>query len=370
MNIRAALLTAPNTPFQIETLQLEPPHAGEVLVKIAAVGVCHSDWHLASGATKHPMPVVAGHEGAGIVEEVGSGVSGVAPGDSVVLSWAPACGSCFYCTRDKPNLCDTYTAPIWAGTMLDGSTRLSFNGQSVFSYCGLAAFATHTVVPAASCVKIRNDVSLEAAALVGCAVSTGAGAAMFTAGVQPGDVVVVFGCGGVGLSAIQGAKLCGAKQIIAVDTQWPKIWMAQHFGAQSVLMSDTDDVAAIVKYHTEGRGADHAIDAIGIPTVQERALDCIRPGGTLTLAGLSPMGSTTNFPSALITRQEKAIKGSYYGGVNPQRDFPMLLDLYAEGKLNLDDMITKRYALEQINEAYTDMRDGKLARGVITPAAE
>lgn len=367
MKIRAALLTAPNKPFRIETLDLAEPRAGEVLVRISAVGVCHSDWHVACGATKHPMPVVAGHEAAGVVEGLGNDVSGVAPGDHVVLSWAPACGNCFYCRRDETNLCDTYTAPIWAGTMLDGTTRLSFAGQSIYHYCGLAAFATHAVVPAASCVVIRKDVSLEAAALVGCAVATGVGAALFTAGVAPGDVVVVFGCGGVGLSAIQGARLCGAKQIIAVDTQWPKIWVAQHFGAQSVLMADRDDVAAIVRHHTAARGADHAIDAIGIPAVQERALDCIRPGGTLILAGLSPMGSSTNFPSAVVTRQQKTIKGSYYGGVNPPRDFPMLLDLYAAGKLNLDDMITRRYSLEQINEAFSDMHAGKLARGIIVP---
>ena len=366
MKIRAAVLTEPNTPFRVETLDLEPPRAGEVLVRLAAVGVCHSDWHVATGATKHPLPVVTGHEGAGVVESVGPGVSGVAPGDHVVLSWAPACGSCFYCLRDKANLCETYTAPIWNGTMLDGSTRLSWDGRPVYSYCGLAAFATHTVVPRQSCVVIRKDVPLDSASLVGCAVATGVGAAMLTAQVKPGDTVVVFGCGGVGLSAIQGARLCGAKRIIAVDTKAVKIWVAQHFGAQSVLM-DTDDVVGIVKHHTGGRGADHAIEAIGAPAVQELALDTIRPGGTLTLAGLSPMGSATHFPAAVLARQEKTIKGSYYGGVNPRRDFPMLLDLYAEGKLNLDDLITRRYRLEQINEAYRDMLAGELARGVIVP---
>ena len=187
---------------------------------------------------------------------------------------------------------------------------------------------------------------------------------MFTAKVQPGESVVVFGCGGVGLNIIQGSRICGAAQILAVDTRPEKIWVAKHFGAQSVFMAD-DDIVKIVRAKTGGRGADHVFEAIGNPTLQEKAFECLRPGGTLTLAGLAPMGSTTNFPSAVIARQEKTIRGSYYGTANPQRDFPMLIELYSEGKLNLDDLITRRYSLEQINEAYRDMLAGELARGVI-----
>ena len=231
---------------------------------------------------------------------------------------------------------------------------------------GTAAFATHTVVPRASCVAIRKDVSLEAAALVGCAVATGVGAAVHTAGVRPGDTVVVFGIGGVGISVIQGARLCGAATIIAVDTSIQKIAVGRHFGATSVVMH-TDDVAAIARHHTAGRGADHAFDATGLPQVQERALDCVRPGGTLTLAGLAPMDSTTRFPSAVVTRQEKTIRGSYYGSVHAPRDFPMLLDLVRAGRLNLADMVTRRYRLDQDNGAFADLAAGKLARGVIVP---
>ena len=364
IKIQAAVLSGPNEPFRVEQIDLDEPRAGEVLVRVAAVGVCHSDWHLVSGATKHPMPCVPGHEGAGVVEAVGLGVGDVAVGDHVVLNWAPACGRCFYCVHDKSNLCETYTGPIWAGTMLDGTTRLSRGGQPVYSYCGLAAFAQRTVVPRQSCVVIRKDVPFEVAALVGCAVATGVGAAMFTAQVRPGESVLVIGCGGVGLSVIQGARLCGASPIMAVDSRTEKIWAAKHFGAQSAIL-DTDDVAGIAKAHTSGRGFDHVFEAVGVPALQEKALEYVRPGGTLTLAGLSAMGSATNFPSALLTRQEKTIRGSYYGSVHAPRDFPLLLDLYKAGRLNLDDLITRRYSLDQINEAYRDMNEGVLARGVI-----
>ena len=364
MKIRAAVLNAVAQPFQIESLDLAEPRAGEVLVRVAAVGVCHSDWHLVTGDTKHPLPAVAGHEGAGVVEGVGPGVDDLRVGDHVVLNWAPSCGRCFYCLRDRSNLCETYTAPIWAGTMLDGTTRLSRAGSPVYSYCGLAALAERAVVPRQSCVVIRKDLPLEVAALVGCAVATGVGAAMFTAKVRPGESVLVLGCGGVGLSIIQGARLCGANPILAVDSHAPKIWVAKHFGAQSAVLS-TDNVDAIVRSHTNGRGADHVFEAVGIPALQEKALAYVRPGGTLTLAGLSPMGSATNFPSALLTRQEKTVQGSYYGSIHAPRDFPMLLDLHASGKLNLADMITRRYTLDEVNHAYRDMVAGKLARGVI-----
>jgi NDMA-dependent alcohol dehydrogenase len=381
MTIRAAVLNAPKHRFVIEELDLDPPRRGEVLVKLAACGVCHSDWHIATGDTKHPMPVVAGHEGAGIVEAVGPDVADLRVGDHVVLSWAPSCGRCFYCLRNQPNLCDTYTAPIWAGTMLDGTTRLHRADKPVYSYCGTASFATHTVVPRQSCIVIRNDAPLDRACLIGCAVATGVGAAMFTAGVKDGESVVVFGCGGVGLNILQGAKLCGASTIIAVDVNDAKLAMALRFGATHAVPGTGNLPVSASSQHgqvahatveqqirdlTGGRGADHAFEAVGIPSLQERALDAIRPGGTLTLAGLSPMGSTTNFPAAVLARQEKTVKGSYYGSVNPQRDFPMLLDLYMSGKLKLDELVSRRYTLEQINDAFADMLTGQAARGVIT----
>ncbi|MBI5928119.1 MAG: Zn-dependent alcohol dehydrogenase [Chloroflexi bacterium] len=364
MKIQAAVLYEPKTPFVIEELTLQEPRAGEVLVKVAACGVCHSDYHLVAGTTKHPMPVVCGHEGAGVVEAVGTGVTRVRPGEHVTLSWSPDCGECFYCQHGQPNLCDTFTGPIWAGTMLDGTPRLYRGKQPVYHYCGLATFAEYVVVPQQSCIPIAPNIPLKVASLVGCAVATGVGAVMYTAGVRPGESVVVLGCGGVGLNILQGAMLCGANPIIAVDLNEAKMQLARQFGATHTLYSD-DHLIEAVRDLTGGRGADHAFEAVGVPKLQELALEAARPGGTIILAGLSPMGSATNLPGAIITRQEKTIKGSYYGSVNPSRDFPMLLDLYMAGKLKLDELVSREYPLHQINQAYDAMLGGEVARGVI-----
>lgn len=364
MDIRAAVLNGPHQPFLIDTLRLDEPKTGEVLVRLAAAGVCHSDWHLVTGATRHPMPVVAGHEGAGVVEAVGPGVTRVRPGDHVVLSWTPDCGECFYCQHGKPNLCETFTGPIWAGVMLDGTPRLHRGDEPIYHWCGLAAFADHTVVPQQACVKIRRDIPLEIAALVGCAVATGVGATLYTSPVRPGDSVVVIGCGGVGLNILMGADLCGAGRIIAVDANADKLALACTFGATDTIGAG-EDVAARVRELTGGRGADHAFEAVGLPALQELALDCARPGGSVVLVGLSPMGTATNLPGAVIARTEKVVRGCYYGSVNPSRDFPLLLDLYLSGRLALDRLISARYPLDRINEAYAAMLTGGVARGVI-----
>lgn len=365
MQIQAAVLQQANTPFQIETLTLDAPRAGEILVRIVASGVCHSDYHLATGDTRHALPVVCGHEGAGVVEAVGPGVTRAQVGDHVTLSWTPDCGHCFYCERGQPNLCETYTEPIWNGVMLDGTTRLHrANGEPVYAYCGLATFAEYAVVPEQSCVPIRKDVPLEVAALVGCAVATGVGAVLYTADVKAGETVVVLGCGGVGLNVVQGAALAGAGAIIAVDVNEAKMQLARDFGATHTLYSNADTAQAI-RALTGGRGADYAFEAVGLPGLQELALEVIRPGGVAVLAGLSPMGTATNLPGAVLTRTEKTVKGSYYGSVNPQRDFPHFIDLYADGRLQLDQLISHAYRLDQINEAFASMLSGEVARGII-----
>jgi len=364
MKIQAAVFYEPHRPFSVETLDLEPPRAGEVLVKVAATGVCHSDWHLMTGATKHPVPVVPGHEGAGVVEAVGEGVTRVRVGDHVSLNWAPNCGSCFYCLNGRPSLCATYVGPLWAGTMMDGSTRLSKNGQPVYHFSALACFADYTVAPQECCVPLRKEVPLGVAALIGCAVTTGVGAVLNTAKVKPGSSVAVYGAGGVGLSIVMGAQLAGAGRIVVVDKAEAKREMARAFGATDVLIAGPDTVKEI-KALTEGRGADYVFEAIGLPAVQEQCLDAVRPGGTVVLAGVAPMGSGTNLPGAIITRQEKVIMGTYYGSANTARDFPLYADLYLKGKLDLGRLISKTYPLTQINEAYADMLSGTLARGVV-----
>ena len=364
MKVSAAVFYERGVPFSVETLDLEGPKAGEVLVKMAAAGVCHSDWHLMTGATQHKTPVVPGHEGAGVVEAVGEGVSRVKPGDHVALNWAPNCGECFYCLRDRPSLCETFVGPLWGGTMLDGTTRFSKDGETVYHFSGLACFAEKTVVAEQACVPLNKVVPLGVAALIGCAVTTGVGSVLNTAAVEPGSSVVVYGAGGVGLSIIMGARLAGASKIIAVDTKEAKGDLAQEFGATDVLIN-SPDVAKDVGGMTAGRGADYVFEAVGIPAVQEEALQVVRPGGTVVLVGLTSMDSGTNLPGAIITRQEKTVTGSYYGSANTARDFPLYADLYLQGRLDLDRLVTRTYVLDQINEGYAEMLNGEIARGII-----
>ena len=364
MVVRAALLRQPNTALEIVALDLDGPKAGEVLVQIRAAGVCHSDWHLVTGDTRHPLPVVIGHEGAGVVEAVGPGVARLKPGDRVALNWAPSCGACFYCQRGRPNLCDTYVGPIWAGTMLDGTTRLTERGNPVFHYCGLACFAEYTVVPAVSCVPVPAELPFEIAAVIGCAVTTGVGSVLNTAQVEAGSSVAVFGVGGVGLSTVMGARLAGAETIIAIDPLETRRTAALDLGATHALEPSADAHEAI-KELTVGRGVDYAFEAAGIPAVQETCFAATRPGGTVVFSGLAPMGSATNIPGAILVREEKSVKGSYYGTANPAVDFILYAEMYAQGRLPLDRLISQTYALKEINEAFGDMLSGATRRGVV-----
>ena len=364
MKTRAAFLLKPDSDFLVEDLDLQPPRPGEVLVRVRAAGICHSDWNLVSGATRHPFPVAAGHEGAGIVEAVGEGVRRLRAGDFVALNWAPSCGACFYCLNDRPSLCETTIEPIWAGLMMDGTTRLAWKGDPVYHFSGLACFADYAVVPEQSCIPLPEQVPAAVAALIGCAVTTGVGAVIHTARLQPGTTAAVFGAGGVGLSIILGARLAGARRIIAVDRTEEKSRIALDFWATHALVAG-EHTADEIRALTGGRGADVVFEAIGNPSIQEACLDAVRPGGELVLVGISPMGTGTNFPSALLTRQEKRVIGCYYGSANPARDFPFIAQLYLDGKLDLDRLVSKSYRLEEINQAYEDLLQGRLARGVI-----
>ncbi|MEX1140412.1 MAG: Zn-dependent alcohol dehydrogenase [Bacteroidota bacterium] len=363
MITHAATLSAVGEEIRVEQLELLDPQEGEVLVRMHAAGVCHSDWHVVTGATPHPLPVVLGHEGSGIVESVGAGVTSVRKGDHVSLNWAPSCGTCFYCTHGRPGLCGTFVKLIWAGTMLNGSTRFRRNGIPVYHFSGLACFSERTVVPEQCCVRMPRDVPFDIAALIGCAVTTGVGAVLNTAKVPAGSSVAVLGCGGVGLSVILGAILANAGTVIAVDRIPGKEAMARSVGASHFVCNG--DIVAGIKNLTEGRGADYVFEAVGSPALQEIGLEAVRPGGTLVLAGISPVGTRTNLPGALLTRQEKTVMGSYYGTSHPQKDFPLIANHFLEKRLPIDRIIGARYSLDEINTAYRQTIGGQSGRGVI-----
>jgi Zn-dependent alcohol dehydrogenase len=335
-----------------------------VLVRVLAAGVCHSDWHLRTGATDHPLPVVAGHEGCGVVEAVGDGVTRVAPGDLVVLNWAPACGSCEACADGRPGLCATHVEAIWAGGLLDGTCRFRLDGRPVHHYSAVACFSERTVVPEQGCVPVPKDLPPVVGALIGCAVTTGVGAVLNTASVRAGRSAAVYGVGGVGLSTVIGLRLAGAGPVIAVDVTPEKVETALSVGATHGVVSGpgtTDEIRRL----TGGRGAHYVFDTTGIPDVQEQCLDAARPGGSVILAGLAPMGSRTNLDAAALTRQEKTVAGTYYGTSVPDREFPLLAGLFLEGRIPLDRLVTRTYRLDQVNEAFEDMIAGRLSRGVI-----
>ena len=365
--MRAAVLHTPGEPFRIEQVDLEEPRAGEVSLKVAASGVCRSDHHVMTGATVHPMPVVCGHEGAGVVSSVGTGVSRVAPGDHVVLSWVPSCGACFYCLGGFPAQCETSLDQVWNGTLLDGTTRLAMNGRPLRHYSSLATFAESAVVPESCCIPIARDIPLEPAALVGCAVTTGICAALRRAAVRSGSSAVVFGCGGVGMNILQGASLAGAARVIAVDTSRSKLDRSAAFGATHQIDASRGDPVTAVRALTGGRGADFSFEAIGVPKVMSQAIDAARRGGTVVLVGLGAASEIVSLGAGSFTRSDKILMSAYYGGADPRRDMPFILDLYRSGKVKLDELITRRRPLSEVNEAMSDLADGATLRTVLIP---
>ena len=364
MQMQAAVLNATHSPFRIETVDIAAPQAGEVRVKVAAAGICHSDWHVVEGQSYFPLPIICGHEGAGVVESVGEGVSSLKPGDHVTLSFRANCGECFYCQRDKANLCEVFSPVLRSGLMKDGESRITRDGEPVHIMTGLGCFAEYVVIDQSAAVPIRADVPLEVAALVGCAVSTGVGAAMFTAEVRAGQSVAVFGAGGVGLNIIQGAALCGADPIIAVDTNSNKMEIAREFGATHTLYSDDNSVNEIQAL-TGGRGADYTFEAIGVGACMEQAYMAARRGGTATIVGVGRFEDTFSLSAGLFAITEKTLKGSFCGKGASVRDFPRMLDWYRSGLLDLDSLVTTTYPLEDVAQAYEDMSAGKNARGVV-----
>ncbi|MBE7163139.1 MAG: Zn-dependent alcohol dehydrogenase [Williamsia herbipolensis] len=364
MQIEAALLNHTDAPFEVVPLDIDEPGPNEVLVRLAASGVCASDAHTRSGHTPSPLPCVLGHEGAGVVVATGANVGHVVPGDHVALSWMPSCGHCRHCVVGRPVLCSAAAPALLAGTMLDGTVRLHDGGRDVNHYSFLSTFATHTVVPAASAVKIPDDVPLALAALVGCAVLTGYGAAVNRAKVEPGQSVLVFGAGGVGLSAIMGAKLSGAAQIIVVDPVAEKCAVAIDFGATAALQPG-DDLVDRVRELTDGDGVDVAIDAVGAPGILDTAFGATVLGGTIVCVGVPGPDARPSLPGPDLVRTERVVTGCLYGSSRPGVDIPRILDLYRRGLLPIDRLVSKTYSLSQINDAFDDMAAGRLSRGVI-----
>jgi S-(hydroxymethyl)glutathione dehydrogenase / alcohol dehydrogenase len=360
--MRAAVLHDHRRPFTIEELDLAPPGPGEVEVRLHASGVCRSDWNTVIGDTPSPLPAVLGHEGAGVVAAVGPGVTSVQEGDHVVLSWLPACGRCRYCTSGRPTLCDVAAPALLAGTLLDGTTRLSLNGRPVHHYSFLSTFAERTVVPEASCVRIRADAPFPVAALVGCAITTGAGAVLNRAGVEAGSSVAVFGAGGVGLSAILAARLAGAAAIVAVDPAAGRRAIATDLGATHAV--DPGEAASAIADLT-GAGVDYAIESSGAAGVVAAAYAAVRPGGTLVCVGIPPEDAVVELPGAALVREEKIVTGCLYGSCRPHTDMPMLLDLFLDGRLPLDRLVGATYPLDEIDRAFADMREGGGVRTLI-----
>ena len=362
--MKAAVYYRPNEPLSLEELELLEPQRNEVTVRIEAAGVCHSDLHFIDGLLPHPTPAVLGHEGAGVVETVGEGVTYVQPGDHVILSFIPSCGQCPYCIAGRPNLCTVGNRAAVRGTLLDGTTRLRKGDQEIYHMTCTSCFAERSVVPESSLVRIRDDMPLDRAALIGCGVMTGVGAVINTAKVQAGSVVAVIGCGGVGLNVVQGASLSGAAKIIAVDVSDFKLELAQQFGATHTVNAATDpDVVGAIRQLSPG-GADYAFEVIGRTEAMRQAYDATRRGGMAIVVGLAPAGAEVSIPAASFL-QEKVLTGSSYGGARPRIDMPKLIDLYLAGKLKLDELISRRYPLDGINDAFQALREGEVARSVI-----
>ena len=371
MRTRAAVLRAFNEPWSVEEIELDAPKHGEVLVKLHASGLCHSDEHAYDGhiaGLVPPPPMIGGHEGSGVVQAIGPGVDWLEPGDHVIFGFIPACGRCPSCSAGHSNLCDK-AATFTAGTQIyDATSRHhTLDGHDLGLMCLLGTFAEHTVVNEASCIKIDKDWPLDKACLLGCGVVTGWGSAVYTAAVEPGDYVAVVGCGGIGSNAVQGAKMAGARVVTAIDPVEFKREKAMQFGATHTFASIEEAMGELSSV-TWDRGYDKVIMTMGTGD-GETLGQAFALGGKRARIVVTNLHSTSeatiSIPAIMLTMFEKQVVGSLFGSANIRKDIPRLFELYLQGQLNLDDLITKTYTLDQINEGYQDMRDGKNIRGVI-----
>ena len=372
MKIKAAVLNAmgmqppyaESKPLSIESVELDPPGHGEVLVKIAAAGLCHSDLSVINGDRPLPTPMVLGHEAAGSVEELGPGVEDLKKGDHVVLIFVPSCGHCLPCAEGRPALCEPGAAANTAGTLLSGARRLHRNGSPLQHHLGCSAFAEYATVSRNSLIKIDFELPLDEAALFGCAVLTGVGAVLNTAHVTPGSTVAVVGLGGVGLSSVLGAVLAGARQVVAVDLFADKLELAKKLGATDVFNASNPECMEQVRAATNG-GVEFAFELAGSVKAMELAYKITRRGGTTVTAGLPPAAHTIPIPQVNLVAEERTVKGSYIGTCVPMRDLPRYVSLYRQGRLPVDRLMTGRLKLAEINAAFDRLREGKAVRQVI-----
>jgi len=347
-------------------LDLDPPKANEVLIRYVAAGLCHSDDHIRTGDMPSRYPMVGGHEGAGIIEQVGPGVTRVKEGDHVVCSFIPSCGTCRWCSTGQQNLCDL-GATILDGCLLDGTYRFHHDGEDIGGMCMLGTFSQYSVISEHSCVAVDEDLPLEKAVLVGCGVPTGWGSAVYAAGVQPGETVLIYGIGGIGINAVQGARHAGARYIVAVDPIEFKREMADELGATHSVAS-AGEAHELVLQLTHGVGADNAIVTAGVVTedVVEAGFNAIRKGGTVTVTGLGNIADKTiHLSGTMLTLFQKRVQGTLFGSANPMYDIKKMLDLYRTGDVKLDELVTRTYRLEEINQGYQDLIEGRNIRGVI-----
>jgi S-(hydroxymethyl)glutathione dehydrogenase / alcohol dehydrogenase len=364
MKFRAAVLNAVNQPITIETLEMAALAPTDVLVRIHASGLCHTDLEVIQGSLAYPLPIVLGHEGAGVVEAVGSEVGQVKPGDHVICSWNPHCGHCFYCERDLPILCEPFSRNQPRGFLLDGKSRMSRGGSIVYHYSVTSTHAQYTVVPESGAIRVPAEIPFDRACIIGCGVMTGVGAAVRKAKVAPGSNVVVIGCGAVGLNVLQGAKLVGAGQIIAVDVGRGRLDRAMQFGATHVVDATQDDVVEQVKALTQGRGADYVFESAGRAEAFRLAVEAVRPGGQVVWLGKVNIDEQVSFRWGSLMGERRIVRSSY-GDARPRRDFPWIVHEYLQGRLKLDELITRRIKLEEINDGFASLARGEGIRTVI-----
>ncbi len=361
--MKAAVQYETGGPLVVDDVELDDPQENEILVKIAACGVCHSDLHFIKGDMPVPVPVVIGHEGAGVVEKVGPGVTSFQPGDHVLMMVAFSCGKCRYCLEGRPTMCVENLPIQMMATLPYGAKRLRKGDQQLSHLFGLAAFAEYAVVHERSAVKIREDAPMDVVCLMGCGITTGLGAAINTTGMKAGESVVVYGCGGVGLSAIMGAKLSGAGKLIAVDTLDNKLEKAKELGADYVVKAGVEDAPAKVKELTGG-GADYAIEAVGNASVETQAFASIHNGGKLIIVGMAPITDVLAIaPFEFLLG--KSIVGTVQGDIVAPIEIPRYVDMFMEGKLPIDKLITRTYKLDEINEAFAALEKGEVIRSVV-----